>query len=44
MKEFTKDILCLCISSIGITFTHIWPAIFSYYTTYCFWYNPYHNT
>ena len=40
MKEQTKDLIILCISTLGITFTHIWPAIFSYYSSYCFWNNP----
>lgn len=37
MKELTKDLICLCMSVFGITFVHLWPGIFAYYTSYCYY-------
>ena len=37
MKEIRRDLLCLCTSAIGISFVHLWPAIFTYYTSFCYY-------
>ena len=39
MIESKKDLILLCISSTGITYIHIWPAIFAYFTSHCFYKN-----
>ena len=40
MKENKKDLLYLCLSACSITYTHIWPSIFSYYCSYCYHKDP----
>ena len=39
MKEFLKDLICLCINAFGISYTHLWPILFTYYSSYCYTYN-----
>ena len=42
MQENIKDLLFLCIGVIGISFIDLWPVIFTYYTSFCYYKN--HNT
>ena len=39
MNEITRDLIFISISMFGVAFGHIWPVIFTYYTSYCYYLN-----